>query len=156
MKRWKVVLGLAILLMSMPLTVWAQEQKPFAQRECEREISMKKKLYTKALEEEDISEELFLEMTSFLENKEAVLTAENSTEEYGLFPVQYIATLYAYQDSKLEDLAVLVWYVPEKADTYIAEYNKDMQYIEEEFAIYGIEGELEIDASQFPILSAKG
>ena len=142
--------------MSMPVVAHAQEQKPFAQRECEREISMKKKLYTKALEEEDISEELFLEVTDFLEKKEAVLTAENSTEEYGLFPVQYIATLYAYQDSKLEDLAVLVWYVPEKADAYIAEYNKDMQYIEEQFAIYGIEGELEIDESQFPILSAKG
>ena len=56
----------------------------------------------------------------------------------------------------MEDLAVLVWYVPEKSDTYIAEYNKDMQYIEEELVVYGIEGELEIDASQFPILSAKG
>ena len=155
MKRWKV-LGLAILIMSMPVVAHAQEQKPFAQRECEREILMKEKLYTKALEEEDISEELFLEVTDFLEKKEAVLTAENSTEEYGLFPTQYIETLYHYQDSRLEDLAVLVWYVPEKSDTYITEYNKDMQYIEEEFAIYGIEGELEIDASQFPILSAKG
>ena len=105
MKRWKV-LGLAILIMSMPVVAHAQEQKPFAQRECEREISMKKKLYTKALEEEDISEELFLEVTDFLEKKEAVLTAENSTEEYGLFPTQYIETLYHYQDSRLEDLAV--------------------------------------------------
>ena len=155
MKRWKV-LGLAILIMSMPVVAHAQEQKHFAQRECEREILMKEKLYTKALEEEDISEELFLEVTDFLEKKEAVLTAENSTEEYGLFPTQYIETLYHYQDSRLEDLAVLVWYVPEKSDTYIAEYNKDMQYIEEELVVYGIEGELEIDASQFPILSAKG
>ena len=57
----------------------------------------------------------------FLEKKEAVLTAENSTEEYALFPAQYMETLCHYQDSRLEDVAVLVWYVPEKADTYIAE-----------------------------------
>lgn len=155
MKRWKV-LGLVVLIMSTPVVVHAQEQKPFSQRECEREISMKEKLYTNALEKEQISEELFLTVTDFLEKKEAVLTAENSTEEYALFPAQYMETLCHYQDSRLEDVAVLVWYVPEKADTYIAEYNKDMQYIEEELAVYGMEGELEIDESQFPILSAKG
>lgn len=154
MKRWKIM-GLAMLLMSMPVTVNAEE-KPFAQLECEKEISFRKEAYKKALEEESISEDLFLVVTDFLEKKGAMLTAENCTEEYGLFPVQYIATLYAYQDSKLEDLAVLIWYVPEKADNYIAEYNKDMQYIEEELVVYGIEGELEVDESQFPILSAKG
>lgn len=155
-QRRVVVVILAILLMSVPTEAQAQEEKPFAQKECEREISLKRDFYTKALEEGIISEDLFLEVLDFLEKKQAVLTEENCIEEYGLFSIQYIATLYTYQDSKLEDLAVLVWYIPEKADTYIEEYNKDMKYIQEVLAIYGIEGKLEIDKTQFPILNAKG
>ena len=156
MKKWWILMML-VLVMSTPMTAYAVE-KPFAQRECEREIEAIKGLYLKALQEETISEDLYSQVIMFLENSKDTLTAENAVDVYSDFPENYCCVLWQYVHDASNDIADTVWDLrnkPKIAAEYIEAYNAEMQYIEKELSIYGYDCDLQVSVEDFPILRQK-
>lgn len=130
---WIMICG--VLFISIPIQASAkqkEEQKTFAQRECEREIGDMKIAYQAAREEGKISRKLYDEVNSFLDETQARFMEESDIEVYENFPSQYQEVLYRYLKENnrkfLEAEKDSITYVFCKADK---------SYIQKELAIYG-------------------
>lgn len=138
----------------LALTIGASAQtaeKPFALRECEREISERQAEYTVAYEEDAISEALYGAVMSFLEKTEEDLNSENCIEVYSDFVDDYQDLLRVYPKVARKTLgkkirAKEVLGVVEQARYG---YNADMCYIEKELAIYGEYVDFQLSEEEF-------
>lgn len=138
----------------LALTIGASAQtaeKPFALRECEREISERRQEYTVAYEEDAISETLYGAVIGLLETTQEKLNSENCSEVYSDFVEDYQDLLEVYPKVAKQTLGKKI---QEKEVLGIveqtrSEYNADMRYIEEELAIYGEYVDFELSEEEF-------
>ena len=139
-------------ILALTIGVSAQiTEKPFAWRECEREISERRQEYTVAYEEEAISETLYGAVMGFLEITQEKLNSENCIEVYSNFVEDYQELLRIYPKVARQTLGKKI---QEKEVLGIveqtrAEYNSDMRYIQEELQIYGEYVDFELSEEEF-------
>lgn len=145
-------MGIRVCLLALTIGVSAQTaEKPFALRECEREISERRQEYIVAYEEEAISEDFYEKVMDFLEKTQKELTSENCIEAYSDFVDDYQELLWQYpkqaiisSNNRIQEKEVLG--VVEQARE---EYNADMRYIQDELAIYGEYVDFELSEEEF-------
>ncbi len=145
-------MGIRVCLLALTIGASAQTaEKPFALRECEREISERRQEYTVAYEEEAISDTFYGAVMCFLEVTQEELNSENCIEVYSDFVEDYQVLLKVYPEvakqilgKKIQEKEVLG--VVEQARE---EYNADMRYIQDELAIYGEYVDFELSEEEF-------
>ncbi len=153
---WILVFGM--LFFSIPMTTNAEGEKPFAQRECEKEMSELQIAYTTALKDGEISQNFYDAVNSLIEKTQETLTEESCVEVYETFVDAYQELLLRYPKEEMKHLkSFLEERNPEEQERKKTLYNADMRYIEKELKIYGKQMNLELSEEAFQeLLSAVG
>lgn len=155
-KRWIVLLTMATLVLSVPIVTCAEKREEPETVQNQEETAQKKQEYLEQFVQGNISEDLFLEMTVFLEREQENLPLGDGQEKKTQFQEDYVGRLNQYIEEKTNKVAEILWRIkdyPDSVGACIDKHNKDMRYIQLQLAEYGIEMELEVSIEDFPILS---
>lgn len=138
------------------------------QRQFEEQIRLINSCYKRAYSDEKISDELYLTVQEFLEEEEKIFAAENSMEVLEELPENYKNLVFEYCDLCRENLAHIIMSKVESGqfktsrelkdavNSYFEECNRDMEFLQKEMLMYGINQDLIIKETEFPYLNAKG